>query len=149
MGQPVRKKIDLRVERQSPTDFGWTLELITDVVPVTGAISEVTLVAYSEQGTVVCERAVGELEGGINSYQLECSGFPVIISAETDADCYEVATLYWVGTDQQQQQAIPSEITEDVILWETTERECGEPVPVDRLVRTVEQTPQAGATQTQ
>ena len=131
-GQPQRREIRLRVDRLAPTESGWELELRTNVVPVTGAIEDVTLVAYADGGTSVCERAVDQLDGGVTEYELECTGFPAIISAETATDCDEVETLYWVGTDEQRQQSIPTEITEDAILWETTTRECGESVQLTR-----------------
>jgi len=115
----------------TPLDSGWTLELRTEVAPVTGSIPDVTLIAYTEQGAVACERTVGQVEGG--DFTLACTAFPAIISARSELDCEDVIIdiLYWTGTDEQQERPIP---VESEIPYQTTERECDESLPPERLL---------------
>jgi len=123
----------------SSTDSGWTLELSFDVFPLRGSIPDVTIVAYSEQGEVACERTVGQVEGGVADFRLECTAFPALASARTAMNCEEINIdiVYWVGTPEQRRYT-PDQLPDDTILWRTTQRQCGESLPPERLLTETE-----------
>ena len=141
IGNPPRTPVlRLRDITVTPTESGWTLELTTNVAPVTDSIPDVTLVAYDEQGTTVCELPIGAADGGVTDYHLDCTDFPAIISARTGLDCPDVTVdiLYWSGTAEQQERRIPDEITDSAELYRLTQRECGESLPPQRLLTRTE-----------
>ena len=121
----------------SSVESGWILELTTEVPPrPTDGIQNVTLVAYTDQGTVACERAVGHVDDGFTDFELQCTAFPAIISARSGLDCEDVIIdiLYWTGSEEQQERRIPEEITDSVGIYRVTERECDESLPPERLL---------------
>lgn len=128
-------RLYLRDPEVTPVGSGWTLELTTEVPPRTSEIPNVTLVAYTEQGTVACERTVGQIEEDTD-FSLECTAFPAIISARSGLDCEDVIIdiLYWTGSEEQQERRIPEEITDSVGIYRVTERECDESLPPERLL---------------
>jgi hypothetical protein len=76
---------------------------------------------------------VGNIEAGFTEFELACTAFPAIISARSGLDCEEVIIdiLYWTGTDEQQERTIPED---NEIPYQTTDRECDESLPPERLL---------------
>lgn len=98
------------------------------------SIHNVTLLAFSKNGTKVCQNDVGDLiklETKEQTVTISCSKFPAIITAkaeETPCDGAQISLLIWQGTEQQKSNP------NDPDLWEHTRRKCNEPLPPERAL---------------
>ena len=139
VGQPdPPQTLNIDISQVVPVSSGWQLRLATEAVPVTESIPEVRLVAYTEAGELVCEKVIGELDGGTTEHQLSCSEFPAIISARTGLDCerVNVQIVYWDGTPEQRQRRISEEITGEEFVYQNTRWKCDESLPPERVLST-------------
>ena len=107
------------------------------------SIDGVTLIAFSDQGEEVCRTQVGDFEAYQvveHTVEITCKTFPAIVSgtaAETPCDGANIQITYWVGDPEQVELSGENE----TILWESTYRECDEPLPPERVIEKVEETP--------
>jgi len=126
--------VDIRSIEVTPNDSRWALGCTLEIAPVTQSVPDMTLVAYTYDGELVCEKSLGDFSGG--RQQLQCTSFPEIISARTSLDCHEINIdiVYWTGTDNQQAREIPDNITDNDSIYQLTQRECGESLPPERLL---------------
>jgi len=101
---------------------------------------EVRILAYSEQGQQVCGEDLGTIQRGRESTQINCSGFPAIITADAATsvcDDLNIQIVHWIGTEDQKQLRIPDEIPDDTAVYEGTDtRRCNESLPPTRLITT-------------
>lgn len=120
------------------TDSGWTLEgSMRNVHPSAVALHNVTVVAYSQQGDLVCEYEVGTLNVSQPQERLstQCDGFPAVITGTANEQlCKGVVIIIiwvWEGTDRERESKY-----DDPSQWEDYNRECEGTLPPDRFIET-------------
>ena len=131
----------VQVER---TDTGWELTVrVRNTYDRDVSIHDITLLAFSATGEEVCREEIGDLtrqDPPDRTVSLTCESFPAIVSgtaAETPCDGANIQITYWVGDPEQVELSGENE----TILWESTYRECNEPLPPERVIEKVEETP--------
>lgn len=103
------------------------------------SVHNVTLIAYSDDGTEVCRERVGDFlqdEPASRSVDVKCKEFPAIITVtaeESPCDGTRLQIDYWIGTDDQR----GKDLDEEEIVWESTYQECGESLPPERVLQNV------------
>jgi len=131
---PVTKRLELRNPRAVHREDGWKLQIET-IVPRAYTISNVTLVAYSGNGELVCEKSLGDVDITAGEQEMICRGFPAIISARSAEDCNntDIQIRYWVGSEREKTQTVGQTVQ---MAWDQTIRKCDEELPPQRLLAT-------------
>lgn len=121
------------VEKSGET---WNLTAeVRNQVPNVAGYSNVRIVAFSDHGTQICQKPVGDLPrtgDDVKVVSLKCNRFPAIVSSISDnAPCNgnELEIVYWVGNRKQR-----TTTSTGTILWKTTLRRCDETLPPERVL---------------
>lgn len=122
----------------SSSDDGWTLVAkVRNVHDWQGSFHDVTLLAFSDTGDEVCRKQIGDMletdESSRQEVTVTCETFPAILTAtaaESPCEGAEIEILYWSGTDEQRR----ADLDNDVTAWESTDRNCDEPIPPERVL---------------
>lgn len=130
-GGEVSPQLDFFAQVE-PTDTGWELTVrARNTHDWDVSVHDITVLAFSDTGEEVCRKEVGDLvqhEDPNRTVTMVCKSFPAIITgtaAESPCDGARIELLYWVGSEEQRSADLPG----DVKVWESTYRECNEPLP--------------------
>jgi len=135
-----KRDLDLAMQEVTPLNNSYQATVsISYGVGSEEPFQDVQILAYSEQGQQVCDKHVGTIgSGGRETVRLNCSGFPAVVTADTNTsvcnDSVMIQVIHWIGTEEQKQMQIPDEIPQDTPVYDRTNLECNESLPPDRLI---------------
>lgn len=135
-GQPEPStKLRLGVKAIDTNEPGYDVTIATDVYPYNDSLPDVELVIFSATGNRIGQKAVGEVTYDTGAIQVECSGFPEIVSATSSMDCSDV--MIDIVYKEYLTESPRESRTEDSFagFWRSRIRECGESLPPSDLVR--------------
>ena len=106
-------------------------------------LHNVELFGFSDSGDEVCRTPIGDFQESDPSERqvtVTCAEFPAIITAtaeESPCDGANIMILYWIGDADQVELSGENVVT----LWESTYRECDEPIPPQRVIENIGEIP--------
>lgn len=126
--QPAGDVRELQLQSASATkvDSEWILRVVVfnqDNTMGETYFHNVKLLAYSEHGSLVCEKSIGDIDNQVN-VELSCSDFPHFIAVDArESPCDEKNDLMLLEYE--------GEDGEGEHVWKTRYRKCGEKLPPD------------------
>jgi hypothetical protein len=139
----VTKTMDIFPKIQKISD-DWVMEArVINVHDWHTSFHEVRLLAFTANGTKICEAPVGDLSGHKKTVETTCSKFPSIIAAtarESPCKNVNIPIVWWTSTkDKRTRTFTPGEKP-----WESTYQRCEEGMPPDRVLDEFETTSEDG-----